>query len=208
MLTDFISEGPPSGERARSPEVFPQILARLRHLHQQQTTDLPHPFIFREADQARRAIQAVRRAGRASVEILDDLAHKVSRIEEALAETSVALTPCHNDFHHNNILNGGRVFVDWSSAGLGDPYNDVARLACNLDIPIEQAAAVLRAYQGSVRPEDERHLQLCMTMLDIELYAWCAARPGREDDARYFLTRARHDLVLCARFLDDTGAKG
>ena len=202
ILTDFVGGAALPGLGARQSDALRRIFILLRQVHSQPIANVPDETVFHGADHARHALGVLRDSGRAPATLLRDLNERVASLERALSTHTVEAVPCHNDFHHNNLLDDGRLWlVDWSSAGLGDPYNDLARLACNLDIAIERAEEVLGHYQGTFSAEETRRLQLCMALLDLELYAWCAARPGREDDARYFLTRVDHDRAVISTWL-------
>ena len=63
---------------------------------------------------------------------LDKAICRIKEIEKAVASFPKAL--CHNDFHRNNVIisPAGPKIIDWSTAALGDPYFDLAKLCITL----------------------------------------------------------------------------
>ncbi len=56
---------------------------------------------------------------------------------------------CHNDVHHLNVIDDGRLWlVDWEYAGIGDPYFDLASVCCYHAFSDDSRRALLRAYLG------------------------------------------------------------
>ena len=62
--------------------------------------------------------------------------------------------PCHNDLLNANFIDDGERLriVDWEYAGMGDPFFDLGNFSINHELPPEADEALLRAYDGEVRP--------------------------------------------------------
>ena len=67
---------------------------------------------------------------------------------------------------------GGSGIVDWEYAGMGDVFFDLANFAINHELDADGRAALLEAYFGSVRPEQQRALELMRFMSDFREAMW------------------------------------
>ena len=97
------------------------------------------------------------------------IARRVERARGAFPER-----PCHNDLLNANFIDDGtRIrIVDWEYAGMGDVFFDLANFAINHELGREERQGLLEAYVGSVRPGDERALELMLLMSDFREAMW------------------------------------
>jgi thiamine kinase-like enzyme len=98
-----------------------------------------------------------------------DLARRIER-----SRTGAGRRLCHNDLLNANFIDApdGIRIVDWEYAGMGDPLFDLANFAVNHDLDDGAARALLEAYAGEVREEDERGLALMRFMSDFREAMW------------------------------------
>ena len=68
-----------------------------------------------------------------------------------LADRRPLHVPCHNDLHHQNVIedDGGRLWlVDWEYGGLGDPLVDLAAYCCHHDLDPQSREILVDAHGG------------------------------------------------------------
>jgi thiamine kinase-like enzyme len=92
----------------------------------------------------------------------------------AAARGPVAERPCHNDLLNANFIDDGTLIriVDWEYAGNGDIFFDLANFSVNNQLDEDARRLLLAAYFGSVRPADERALELMRFMSDFREAMW------------------------------------
>ncbi|WP_437661849.1 phosphotransferase [Sorangium sp. So ce1182] len=92
--------------------------------------------------------------------------------------------PCHRDVNPNNVLVAADrvVFVDWTTAGAGDPFVDLAQLGVFALPRPEQREALLHAYLGRSASDEERARAHVARAIALAFYA-----------AGFFLAGARVD---------------
>ena len=92
----------------------------------------------------------------------------------ATARGPVPERPCHNDLLNANFIDDGTLIriVDWEYAGNGDIFFDLANFSVNNHLDEEARRLLLEAYFGSVRPADERALELMRFMSDFREAMW------------------------------------
>ena len=92
----------------------------------------------------------------------------------AAARGSVPERPCHNDLLNANFIDDGTLIriVDWEYAGNGDIFFDLANFSVNNQLDEDARRVLLEAYFGSVRPADERALELMRFMSDFREAMW------------------------------------
>ncbi len=97
------------------------------------------------------------------------LARRIEQLRRAAAERL-----CHNDLLNANFIDDGRRIriVDWEYAGMGDVFFDLANFAINHELDADGRRALLEAYFGSVRPEQQRALELMRFMSDFREAMW------------------------------------
>lgn len=81
--------------------------------------------------------------------------------------------PCHRDLNPNNVLvTADQVyFVDWTTAGAGDPFVDLAQLGVFAFPRPEQREALLEAYLGRRASDDERGRARVARVIALGIYA-------------------------------------
>jgi thiamine kinase len=88
---------------------------------------------------------------------------------------------CHNDAHHLNVIDTGRLWlIDWEYAGLGSPWFDLASVACNHDYDDARRRLLLRHYLELEGDSEDGVLRLnlaCRLFDDIRAL-WMAVRAG------------------------------
>ena len=86
---------------------------------------------------------------------------------------------CHNDAHHLNVIDTGRLWLlDWEYAGLGSPWFDLASVACNHDYGEVERRQLLRHYLGSDDPAALSGLDVACRLFDDIRKLWLAVRAG------------------------------
>ena len=84
---------------------------------------------------------------------------------------------CHNDVHHLNLMDDGRVrLLDWEYAGLGDPYFDLAGICCYHEYDEEQCEALLKHYLGRSDVKGSVRLKAACWMFNYIRALWGAVR--------------------------------
>jgi thiamine kinase len=82
---------------------------------------------------------------------------------------------CHNDVHHLNLMDDGRVrLLDWEYAGLGDPYFDMAGVCCYHDFDDAQCAALLQHYAGRLHEAALERLNAARWLFEYIRELWTA----------------------------------
>ncbi|MGD0525598.1 MAG: phosphotransferase [Polyangiaceae bacterium] len=78
----------------------------------------------------------------------------LAKVTRRHAETA----PCHNDLNPSNLLATAEAvyFVDWETAGQGDPFFDLGELGVFAFTTPETRAALLEAYVGRTPTDEER----------------------------------------------------
>jgi thiamine kinase-like enzyme len=121
----------------------------------------------------------------------DELVRAVAELERVSAPHAHAAA-CHRDLNPNNVLvTADRVyFVDWTTAGAGDPFVDLGQLGVFAYPRCEQREALLEAYLGRPANDEERARARLGRAIALAFYAasffFGAARlggPPPEDDA-------------------------
>jgi len=101
------------------------------------------------------------------------IARRVERARGAFPER-----PCHNDLLNANFIDDGERIriVDWEYAGMGDVFFDLANFSINHGFRRQERHGLLAAYFGTVRPEDERALELMLFMSDFREAMWAVVQ--------------------------------
>jgi aminoglycoside phosphotransferase (APT) family kinase protein len=98
------------------------------------------------------------------------------RIEDLLGKVPAPSRECfvHGDAFPENFIDDGRRLwlVDWEYAGQGNPAQDLAYLAMNLDLPESGIRALVEAHGGSIAPDEVRALVPLAAARDV---LWCLA---------------------------------
>jgi len=84
---------------------------------------------------------------------------------------------CHNDAHHLNVIDTGRLhLIDWEYAGRGSPWFDLASVACNHDFDEVRRRQLLRHSLGRESAETLARLDLACRLFDDIRQLWLAVR--------------------------------
>jgi thiamine kinase len=84
---------------------------------------------------------------------------------------------CHNDVHHLNIIDAGRLWlVDWEYAGVGDAYFDLASVCCYHALSDDLRRSLLRSYWGYYSTESFDRLQRMCWVFKYIRDLWFAVR--------------------------------
>jgi thiamine kinase len=101
------------------------------------------------------------------------------RARENIADLAADIVPClcHNDVHHLNIIDAGRVWlIDWEYAAVGDPYFDLASVCCYHELSDDLRRCLLRAYWGYYSAESFDRLQRMCWVFNYIRDLWFAVR--------------------------------
>ena len=110
-----------------------------------------------------------------------DLAAAVGRrIEAAFLADPIELRPCHNDLLNANFIDdGARIrIIDWEYAGMGDPFFDLGNFSINHELTPDEDEILLRAYDGTIRPERLARLTLMRVVSDFREAMWGVLQQG------------------------------
>lgn len=101
------------------------------------------------------------------------------QLAEKLDQTREAAL-CHHDVNHFNIIDDGKKLwlIDWEYAALGDPYFDLASLACYHHYSQKEIKTLLQSYFRILTPEMEKRFEeACQIFKAIERL-WLEIRGG------------------------------
>jgi thiamine kinase-like enzyme len=176
LVTRFIEGSPVSLEAVHRPETIGRVADSIRRFHDGPA--IPGLFIPFRIVEAYRALALAR-----GVTIPPEyaLASAIARrIELALLASPVELQPCHNDLLNANFIDDGERIriVDWEYAGLGDPFFDLGNFSVNHDLTADEDAALLRAWEGEVRPPRAARLLLMRVVSDFREAMWGVLQQG------------------------------
>jgi thiamine kinase-like enzyme len=172
LVTRFIEGSPVSPERMREPESIERVAHALRAVHR--GPSLGGRFIsFRVVDDYRTTVFAHGGDVPAAYAWARQVARRVERARGSFPER-----PCHNDLLNANFIDDGERIriVDWEYAGMGDVLFDLANFSINHEFGPDERRTLLAAYFGSVRPEDERALELMLFMSDFREAMWAVVQ--------------------------------
>jgi len=168
LVTRFVEGEIVPLERMRDADVIVRVAHALRAVHR--GPSLPARFnSFRVVEDYRTVAFAHGAEVPPAYAWARQVARRVERARGAFAER-----PCHNDLLNANFIDDGRRIriVDWEYAGMGDVFFDLANFSVNNALGPDDRRALLQAYVGSVRAEDERALELMLFMSDFREAMW------------------------------------
>ena len=176
LVTRFIVGERVSDEAVHRSETLVRVADSLRRIHD--GPPIPGLFVpFRIVE----AYQALAAARGVPIPPEYDLARSIARrIELALLSNPLELRPCHNDLLNANFIDdGARIrIVDWEYAGMGDAFFDLGNVSINHELSSDEDAELLRAYDGSVRPDRLARLTLMRTISDFREAMWGVLQQG------------------------------
>jgi len=80
---------------------------------------------------------------------------------------------CHNDVHHLNVIDAQPLrLIDWEYAGIGEPFFDLASVCVYHDYSMDQRAALVQAYRGTVATSDLERLAKCCWLFEYVRELW------------------------------------
>ncbi len=176
LVTRFITGSPISPEQIREPAMLERVADSLRRIHGGPA--IPGVFVPLRIVEGYRALAADR--GVPIPPAYERAREAGRRIERALLASPVDPLPCHNDLLNANFIDDGERLriVDWEYAGMGDPFFDLGNFSINHELPPEADEALLRAYEGEVRPARLARLSLMRVVSDFREAMWSVLQQG------------------------------
>jgi thiamine kinase-like enzyme len=174
LVTRFVEGRPVEPVELRRPPLLGEVAGALRKVHGGEW--LPARFdSFRVVEAYAATALELGVPLPAAHAAAKELAGRIRRVRGAQL-----LWPCHNDLLSANLIHDGRRLwiVDWEYAGIGDCFFDLANVAANNGFSPEDDRALLEAYFGDVREEDEAALVLMRFMSDFREAMWGVVQQG------------------------------
>jgi len=193
LVTRFIEGRTWSAADARAPGNLRRIAADLRRLHELPVPDGVHEVDYRR--QAERLAAALPANDPAGAELAERAAAAFARIGDG----RYAMTLCHNDLHHLNVLDDGSQLwmVDWEYGGCGNPLFDVAGFVTLHNLGPGPTEAFLESY-GRLPPADWGHLEHACWLFDYVQWLWYRSRfPDPVGDDAWYAERLAQRLLRC-----------
>ena len=174
LVTRFVDGRSLEPAEVRRPALIAEVAAALRKVHRGEW--LPAHFDSFRVVEAYAA--TARELGVALPRAYDAAKELAGRVERARGRQ--LLWPCHNDLLSANLIHDGERLwiVDWEYAGIGDCFFDLANLAANNGFEQADERALLEAYFGVVREEDEAAVALMRFMSDFREAMWGVVQQG------------------------------
>jgi len=168
LVTEFIEGSAVPVERMSDEETIRRVARSLRAVHQ-------GPPLARRFDPFQ-IVEDYRSTAFAQGVAVPDGYIRARQVARRIAQARgpVPERPCHNDLLNANFIDDGSLIriVDWEYAGNGDVFFDLANFSVNNRLDEAGRRALLEAYLGSVRPSDERALELMLFMSDFREAMW------------------------------------
>jgi thiamine kinase len=179
LVTELLSGSPWSLEYARTTVGIARLANLLRELHALSIADgIGRVDLSRVIEGYWTTLQA---AGRT---ITPDVIakHEQARATTAMLKADMRARLCHNDVHHLNLMDDGRLrLLDWEYAGLGDPFFDLAGVCCYHAYTPEQREQLLQHYLGRPDQPASTRLAAACWLFDYIRELWVAVRDvGRQ----------------------------
>jgi len=170
IVTRFVSGSPIPENELGHEAVMRSVVASIRAIHGSRPIRATFP-VFRIVEEFRDI------AAERGVEVpaeYDDAHAVAGRIEGSFAAAPAPLTTCHNDLLNANfLLEGDHTWsVDYTYAGMGDPFFDLGNLSINNDLDEDAQALLLRMYFGDVRDVHRARLALMRIVSDLREAMW------------------------------------
>jgi aminoglycoside phosphotransferase (APT) family kinase protein len=193
LITRFIEGRTWSAADARSSDNLRRVAASMRRLH-----ELPVPAGVHPVDYGRQAVRlaaALPDPDATGARLAERAAAAFARVGDGVYATTL----CHNDLHHQNVLDeGGRLWlVDWEYGGCGNPLFDVASFLTLHDLGPGPTEAFLESY-GRLRPADRGDLDDARWLFDYVQWLWYRSRfPDPVGDEAWYAERLAQRLLRC-----------
>jgi thiamine kinase-like enzyme len=176
LVTRFIAGSPVTDEAVHRPATLRRVADSLRRIHDGPA--IPGLFVPLRIVEAYRALAAARGV---PIPPEYELAAAVGRrIEGAFLAAPIELRPCHNDLLNANFIDDGERIriIDWEYAGMGDPFFDLGNFSINHELTADEDEILLRAYDGTVRPDRLARLTLMRVVSDFREAMWGVLQQG------------------------------
>lgn len=175
LVTRFLPGGALTREAASTPRAARQLARLLRQLHA-----LPIPASVQHIDLPV-VLQGYWHSleARGALYLAGTEADRRRALDIAIESAGVPKRClCHNDVHHLNVIdNGERLWLlDWEYAGAGDPFFDLASVACYHVYDADLRAMLLESYLGTVDRADMERLERMCWLFDYIKNLWLAVR--------------------------------
>ena len=178
LVTRFIVGQPVSLEEVHRPETLRRVADSIRRIHGGPA--IPGLFVPLRVVEAYRAL-ALERGVRIPA-AWDGAWGAGRRIERALLDAPLDLSPCHNDLLNANFIDDGERIriVDWEYAGMGDPFFDLGNFATNHELTPDQEVILLETYEQAAPPHPARlaRLRLMRVVSDFREAMWGVLQHG------------------------------
>lgn len=184
LVTQCVDGKTLAREEAVEPRCIRQLARNLRELH-----GLPVPPGMRRVVFSVQAINLESQCpGNALVHA--EMRDRARTAFAMLARGGRADTLCHNDLHHLNLMQGGRLWlVDWEYGGAGDPLFDLASFLTQHDCGARERDLLLDAY-GAGSAVEPHQLDAACWVFDYVQWLWYRAWPAGEDADPVYRDRA------------------
>lgn len=146
IMMEFIQNRPLTNDE-RSPKI---LLPRLSYILKKLHNGASFPKTNSAQDEIRNVVSKLSMKKIKLPNLVNEVLTRLQKIEGPLQKTE-KLSPCHNDLNPNNILftqNKIRI-IDWESAGMGDPYFDLATVSLFFVFDPKDEDLFLTSYFGA-----------------------------------------------------------
>ena len=163
-----------SPEQIREPAMLERVADSLRRMHDGPA--IPGVFVPLRIVEGYRAGRRSRRADPPAYDRAREAGHRIERA--LLASLSIAPLPQRPAQRQLHRRRERLRIVDWEYAGMGDPFFDLGNFSINHELPPEADEALLRAYDGEVRPPRLARLTLMRVVSDFREAMWSVLQQG------------------------------
>lgn len=167
LVTEWIEGWTWSRREAVIPSNVRRVARALARVHSMYS----HPDLHRvDFAEAARHLES-QLAGSAEPPGTLELAARVQVAFRRLAACARPLVPCHNDLHHQNLLDdGGRLWlVDWEYGGLGDPLFDLAGYCCHHGLDPAKREILVEEHGGLSASDRDLLADACLAFDYVQL---------------------------------------
>tara|TARA_B100001248_G_C27399874_1_gene469243 strand:+ start:22023 stop:23141 length:1119 start_codon:yes stop_codon:yes gene_type:complete len=171
LIMDFIAGETLHPKRFRDPEILKTVVSHLHKLHQgpllsdpgMQMSLINHTLLDSLNDH-----------GHLTQEVYESIQTTILKIQAAF-DVNPHKVSTHLDLHKENILekDGEVFFIDWETAGLDDPFADLARLAILMYCNPQEKEQLLSLYlEGPIAEVHRAKLRLMEAAVSLEGALW------------------------------------
>lgn len=157
MIIGFLKGHPMTMDEANDPQFYEKIAQILQQVHH-----FPHEKIF-YAPPFKKVTNFMNEFIKRDLPMLDlfQKDYEIIKEIEGLLDVYIPIAVVHSDFHNDNIIVDSNSkampvsIIDWESAGLGNPYYDLAYFTVRNDMETPNRMGFLKAYLGKDPTERE-----------------------------------------------------